>query len=77
MDHGKGYAQNMKQTSSKRSKRSTKPGNTDFRFEPLALVRAAQEAIRDALREHKRVGNPVVGTKNGKIVLVQPEQIDV
>ena len=51
--------------------------NGKFRFEPRVLVRAAQQAVREALLHHKRAGNPVVGTKNGRIVLIPPEQIKV
>ena len=37
---------------------------------------AIQHAVRDALGQHKRAGNPVAGWENGQLVLVQPEQID-
>jgi hypothetical protein len=40
----------------------------------LKLVRAA---VRNAVLEHKRVGNPVAGWENGKVVIVQPEDIDL
>jgi len=40
------------------------------------LVIAAQEAVRAALREHKRAGNHVAVWKDGKVVLIPPEQIE-
>lgn len=34
-------------------------------------------AVRNALKEHKRAGNPVAAWKNGKVVLIRPEEIPV
>lgn len=69
----------MKQTSSRRSRPGpARPRNGEFRFEPRALVKAAQQAVREALLQHKRAGNPVVGTdRKGRIVVVPPKRIDV
>lgn len=36
-----------------------------------------RNAVRDALRFHKRIGNPVSTERNGKVVLVPPEEIPV
>ena len=38
---------------------------------------AVREAVREALIRHKQAGNSVVFYKNGKLVLVPPEQIPV
>ena len=47
------------------------------RDDPVSrLILAAQEAVRTALRDHKRAGNPVAGWRDGKVVLVPPEQIE-
>ncbi len=34
-------------------------------------------AVRNALKEHKRAGNPIAAWKNGKVVLIPPEEIPV
>lgn len=41
------------------------------------LILAAQEAVRAALREHKHAGNPIAAWRDGKVVLLPPEQIEV
>lgn len=40
------------------------------------LIDAAQKAVRAALREHKLMGNPIAIWRNGRVVLVPPDQID-
>jgi len=68
----------MRKTSSRNGK--TKAGrkrNGEFRFDARALVRAAQRAVREALRQHKRAGNPVAGVIKGKVVLVPPSRIKI
>ena len=48
------------------------------RNDPVArLVLAAQEAVRAALRDHRRAGNPIAIWRNGKVVLLPPEEIEV
>ena len=37
----------------------------------------AQVAVRDALREHKRLGQSVVAWQDGKVVTLAPEDIPV
>ena len=39
------------------------------------VVEAVQRAVREALREHKRAGNPVAGWQDGRVVIVAPEDI--
>ncbi|MBV9851990.1 MAG: hypothetical protein JO250_20180 [Armatimonadetes bacterium] len=41
------------------------------------MDRLAQEAVRDALREHKRRGESVVVWQDGKVVTLAPEDIPV
>ena len=41
------------------------------------MERALKEAVRKALLQHKRAGNPVVTWRNGKVVWVEPKDIDV
>lgn len=38
---------------------------------------AVREAVRIALLEHKAIGNPIALWENGKVVIVQPEDIRV
>lgn len=40
------------------------------------LIDAVQKAVRAALREHKLMGNPIAIWRNGRVVLVPPDQID-
>ncbi len=41
------------------------------------ITKALSKAINEALLQHKKAGNPVVSWENGKIVLIQPEDIPV
>lgn len=41
------------------------------------ITKALSQAINEALLQHKKAGNPVVSWENGKIVLIQPEDIHV
>jgi hypothetical protein len=45
--------------------------------EAEAVEAAVQQAVQDALRMHKRAGNPVAGWKDGRVVWVPAEQINV
>jgi hypothetical protein len=39
------------------------------------INRAYERAVREALKRHKLLGNPVAISRNGKVVLVQPDEI--
>lgn len=39
------------------------------------LTNLIQRAVREAVQEHKRAGNPVAGSVDGKVVIFQPEDI--
>jgi hypothetical protein len=41
------------------------------------IERVLQRAVHDALRMHKRLGNPIATWKDGKVVIVPPEKIVV
>ncbi len=41
------------------------------------LIDAARKAVRAALREHKLMGNSIAVWRNGRVLLLSPEQIDV
>lgn len=43
--------------------------------DPTRMLRILQEGIREALLEHKRAGNPICGSFDGKIIWIQPEDI--
>ncbi|HVZ31771.1 MAG TPA: hypothetical protein VG963_05055 [Polyangiaceae bacterium] len=40
------------------------------------IVEAAGRAIQEAVRDHKRAGNPIAEWRDGRVVLVPPEQIE-
>ena len=51
---------------------------TEELFEDDAVVEEAMEqAVRDAILFHKRMGNPIVVSDNGKIIWIPAEQIEV
>lgn len=46
------------------------------RVEDLPRILAAmQRAVREALLEHKRLGNPVAVWREGRVAWLQPEEI--
>jgi hypothetical protein len=50
---------------------------TEIFREGTAIDRALEEAVRQALIRHKKLGNPIVIYKDGKVVWVPPEEIPV
>jgi hypothetical protein len=44
---------------------------------PEHLIAAAGRAVKDALREHKLKCNPVATWKDGKVVWIPPEKIEI
>jgi hypothetical protein len=47
------------------------------RLDTEALDAAVQRAVRKALLVHKKLGNPVAAWKDGKVVWIPPEEIEV
>ena len=41
------------------------------------MAKAMGEAIREAVREHKLLGFPIVVWKDGKVVWIPPEEIEL
>jgi hypothetical protein len=41
------------------------------------VLAALRRAVRSALLEHKRAGNPVAAWKDGKVVIIPAEEIEV
>jgi hypothetical protein len=39
------------------------------------IDQACRRAVREALRKHKLLGNPVAVSRDGKVVLLQPDEI--
>jgi len=51
---------------------------TDELFdEGTQIDQALKEAVQEALRDHKRAGNPVCAWRDGHIVWIPPEEIPV
>jgi len=48
-----------------------------FRVHGKEIEGILRRAVRHALLDHKRAGNPVASWKDGKVVLIQPEDIPV
>ena len=41
------------------------------------INRAYERAVREALLKHKKAGNPVAVERNGELVILQPEDIEI
>ncbi len=41
------------------------------------ITPAYQRAVREALLRHKKAGNSVAVSEDGKVVILQPEEIDL
>jgi hypothetical protein len=40
------------------------------------MSKACERAVRDALLKHKLAGNPIAVSRDGKVVILQPDEID-
>jgi hypothetical protein len=49
--------------------------DSEFLAETEAVEAAVQQVVEEALRAHKRAGNPVAGWKDGRVVWVPAEEI--
>jgi hypothetical protein len=50
----------------------------DFFFTHAEEIREIfGHAVRQALRRHKRLGNPIASWRDGKVVIIPPEEIPV
>ena len=67
---------NMKSTRKARTVSSRKR-KVFPRVSAKRIVAVANRAVRKALREHKLAGNPVAVWRDGKVVVLQPEEIEV
>ncbi len=55
----------------------TKKNIDEYFHNGREIDEAMQEAVKKALLQHKKAGNPVVSWEDGKIVWIQPEDIPV
>jgi hypothetical protein len=58
-----------------RAERSSREPVRVVQGEPVAA--ALWRAVRDALLEHKRAGNPVASWKDGRVVIIPADEITV
>jgi hypothetical protein len=49
--------------------------NDYFAVNAVEIGKVFQRAVNDALRMHKRLGNPIAAWKDGKVVIIPPEEI--
>lgn len=49
----------------------------DLQAQAMALEAALAESVDEALRMHKRIGNPVATWQDGRVVLIPADQIPV
>jgi hypothetical protein len=40
------------------------------------ILDAIGDSVQEAIRDHKRAGNPIAEWRDGRVVLVPPEQIE-
>jgi hypothetical protein len=45
--------------------------------EGTTVERAMQKAVRESLRKHKQAGNPVAEWRDGKVVWIPPEKLQI
>ena len=51
--------------------------NDYFAANAIEIGEVFQRAVNDALRMHKRLGNPIAIWRNGRVVIIPPEEINV
>ena len=49
--------------------------NDYFAANAIEIGKVFQRAVNDALRMHKRLGNPIAAWQDGKVVIIPPEEI--
>jgi hypothetical protein len=55
---------------------SRRKESAPLRVSAKRIVAVAEGAIRKALREHKRAGNSIAVWRDGKVVMLGPEEIE-
>ena len=51
------------------------PDETRRRSESERIIAAVKKATAEAVRMHKRLGNPIAVWREGKVVIVPPDEI--
>ena len=51
--------------------------NDYFAANAIEIGKVFQRAVNDALRMHKRLGNPIAAWRDGRVVIIAPEDINV
>ena len=51
--------------------------NDYFAANAIEIGEVLQRAVNDALRMHKRLGNPIAAWRNGRVVIIPPEDINI
>jgi len=51
------------------------PEEARRRSESERIIAAVKKATAEAVRMHKKLGNPIAVWRDGKVVILQPEQI--
>jgi hypothetical protein len=41
------------------------------------IEKILRKAVREAVLEHKHAGNPVAAWRDGQVVIIQPDEIDI
>jgi hypothetical protein len=49
----------------------------DFFSDTAQITEAMQRAIYEAILDHKRAGNPIATMRDGRVVWIQPEDIEI
>jgi len=59
------------------NKRIAPKGQDIFAKYGEEITKACERAVREALRKHKQAGNPVAVARDGKVILLQPDEIEI
>ena len=51
--------------------------NDYFAANAIEIGKVFQRAVNDALRMHKRLGNPIAAWRDGRVVIIPPEDINI
>jgi hypothetical protein len=59
------------------NKTVTENGQNIFIKHGDAITKACDRAVREALRKHKLAGNPIAVARDGQVVLLSPDEIEI
>jgi hypothetical protein len=58
-------------------KANGKPSIPEIIQDKATIQKALRDAVQDALRTHKLLGQPIVAWRDGKVVWIPPEEIEL